>query len=96
MVRNFGPQLMTKYIRYSKYTGEPADGVDLQELIKRLADFFLQSGFESQYYGVSEMDPEKTMEALRQAIQRALEEGDLLPNRNERSARRTPEQRTPR
>jgi Ca-activated chloride channel homolog len=71
---------MTKYICYTKYTGEPADGVDLQELVKRLSDFFLQSGFESQFYGMSEMDPEKSMEALRQAIQRALEEGDLLPS----------------
>jgi len=69
-----------KYIRYTKYTGEPGDGVDLQELVKRLSDFFLQSGFESQFYGISEMDPEKSMEALRQAIQRALEEGDLLPD----------------
>jgi Ca-activated chloride channel family protein len=68
-----------KYIRYSRYTGEPADEVDLQELIKRLGDFFLQSGFESQYYGVSELDPEQTMEALRQAILLALAEGDLLP-----------------
>ncbi len=73
---------MTKFIRYTKYTGEPADGVDLQELVKRLSDFFLQSGFESQFYGMSEMDPEKSMEALRQAIQRALEEGDLLPNQD--------------
>ena len=69
-----------KYIRYTKYTGEPADGVDLQELVKRLSDFFLQSGYESQFYGMSEMDPEKSMEALREAIRRALEEGDLLPN----------------
>jgi uncharacterized protein with von Willebrand factor type A (vWA) domain len=69
-----------KYIRYTKYKGEPGGGVDLQELVKRLSDFFLQSGFESQFYGVSEMDPEKSMEALRQAIQRALEEGDLMPN----------------
>jgi Ca-activated chloride channel homolog len=73
---------MTKFIRYTKYTGEPADGVDLQELVKRLSDFFLQSGFESQFYGMSEMDPEKSMEALRQAIQRALEEGDLLPDQD--------------
>jgi Ca-activated chloride channel family protein len=73
---------MTKYIRYTKYTGEPADGVDLQELVKKLSDFFLQSGFESQFYGMSEMDPEKSMEALRQAIQRALEEGDLLPDQD--------------
>ena len=68
-----------KYIRYSRYTGEPADDVDLQELVKRLGDFLLQSGFEQQFMGISEMDPEQTMEALRQAILRALQEGDLLP-----------------
>ena len=68
-----------KYIRYSRYTGEAADEVDLQELIKQLGDFFLQSGFESQYYGISEFDPDQTMETLRQAILRALAEGDLLP-----------------
>ena len=73
---------MAKFIRYTKYTGEPADGVDLQELVKRLSDFFLQSGFESQYYGMNEMDPEKSMEALRQAIQRALEQGDLMPDQD--------------
>src|SRR3989475_2055227 len=68
-----------KFIRYGKYVGEPADAVDLKELIKRLGDFFLQSGFESQFYGVSQMDPERSMEALREAILRALQEGDLLP-----------------
>jgi Ca-activated chloride channel family protein len=52
--------------------------VDLQELMKRLSDFFLQSGFESQFYGISEMDPERSMENLRQAILRALQEGDLF------------------
>ncbi len=68
-----------KFIRYGKYVGEPADAVDLEELVRRLGDFFLQSGFESQFYGVSEMDPEKSMEALREAILKALQEGDLLP-----------------
>jgi Ca-activated chloride channel family protein len=68
-----------KFIRYGKYVGEPADAVDLEELVRRLGDFFLQSGFESQFYGVSNMDPEKSMEALREAILRALQEGDLLP-----------------
>ena len=29
-----------KYIRYTKYTGEPGGGVDLQELVKRLVRFF--------------------------------------------------------
>ncbi len=69
-----------KFIRWSRYTGEPWDAVDLQELVNRLSDFFLQSGFESQYYGISEMDPERTMEQLREAVLRALQEGDLLPD----------------
>jgi Ca-activated chloride channel family protein len=69
-----------KVIRYRKYAGEPADAVDLEELVRRLGDFFLQSGFESQFYGLSEMDPERSMEALRDAILRALQEGGLLPD----------------
>ncbi len=69
-----------KFIRYGKYVGEPADAVDLEELVKRLGDFFLQSGFESQYYGVNEMDPDRSMEALKEAILRALQEGDLFPD----------------
>jgi len=68
-----------KVIRYGKYVGEPADAVDLDELVKRMGDFFLQSGFESQFYGVSEMDNQRSMEALKEAILRALQEGDLLP-----------------
>src|SRR5260370_24175477 len=67
-----------KFIRYGKYVGESADAIDLQELIKRLGDFFLQSGFESQFYVVSQMDPQRSIEALREAILRALQEGDLL------------------
>ncbi len=68
-----------RYIRYSRYTGEPWDEVDLQELVHRLGDYFLHSGFPSMYYGVSEFDPERTLEQLRQAILQALEQGDLLP-----------------
>jgi Ca-activated chloride channel homolog len=68
-----------KVVKYRKYTGEPADEVDLDELMKRLGDFFLQSGFESQYYGLSEFDAAQSMEALRDAILRALQEGELLP-----------------
>ena len=71
-----------KYVRYSRYTGEAADDVDLQELMNRLSDFLLQSGYDSQY-AMYEMDPsmstERLMDDLREAILRALEEGDLLP-----------------
>jgi Ca-activated chloride channel family protein len=80
MLRPYSEQVQTmKFIKYGKYTGEPADAVDLDELMKRLGDFFLQSGFQSQFYGLSEMDPSRSMEALREAILRALQEGDLLP-----------------
>src|SRR5262245_18311728 len=67
-----------KFTKFSKYTGEPANSIDLEELVKKLGDFFLQSGFESQFYGVNEFDPERSMEALREAILRALQEGDLF------------------
>src|SRR5690348_14924244 len=71
-----------KYIRYSKYSPEAADDVDLQDLMNRLSDFFLQSGFENQY-GIYEMDMDRSREeyldALREAILRALQEGDLIP-----------------
>jgi Ca-activated chloride channel family protein len=69
-----------KFVRYGKYTGEPAEAIDLEELVRRLGDFFLQSGFESQFYGMGEMDPEKSVEALRQAILKALQQGDLMPD----------------
>ena len=71
-----------KYTKYSRYSPEAAGDIDLQELMNRLADYFLQSGFDSPY-GIYEMDmegsQERYMEELRQAILRALEEGDLVP-----------------
>ncbi len=71
-----------KYTKYSRYAPGAADDIDLQELMNKLSDFFLQSGFESQY-GIYEMDMERSreqhMEQLRQAILRALQEGDLIP-----------------
>jgi len=67
-----------KVTRYSRYTGEPADAVDLEDLVNQLSDYLLQSGFESPYSRWGEMDPERSMESLRQAILQALEQGDLL------------------
>ena len=71
-----------KYTKYSRYAPGAADDIDLQELMNRLSDFFLQSGFESQY-GFHELDMERSreqhMDQLREAILRALQEGDLIP-----------------
>ena len=50
-----------KYTKYSKYAPDAAEDIDLQELMSRLSDFFLQSGYESQF-GIYEMDPERSRE----------------------------------
>ncbi len=68
-----------KFTRYSRYTGELLDWLDLEQLVGRLSDFLLESGFENQNYGVFEMDPSRTMEQLREAVLRALIEEDMLP-----------------
>jgi Ca-activated chloride channel family protein len=65
-----------KVIRYSKYTGEDM-GIGAQELLQALADFLLESGFNSQYMPFSEWN-EHTLEDLKKAIQQALEKGQLF------------------
>src|SRR5579862_9004896 len=65
-------------VRYSKYTGEDL-GISTEELLKALSDFLLQSGFHTQYMPFSEWN-EHTLEDLKQAIQQALERGDLFDN----------------
>jgi Ca-activated chloride channel family protein len=71
-----------KYIKYSRYAPDAAEDIDLQELMNRLSDFLLQSGFESQY-GIYELDMERSqeqyMDQLREAILRALQQGELIP-----------------
>src|SRR5580704_11123054 len=71
-----------KYTKYSRYAPDAAEDIDLHELMSRLSDFFLQSGYQSQY-GIYELDSQGTreqrMDELREAILRALQEGELLP-----------------
>jgi len=66
-------------VRYSRYTGEDL-GIDAEDLLKALTDFLLGSGFDAQYMAFSEMDG-RTLEDLKNAIQQALERGDLFDNR---------------
>lgn len=62
-------------VRYSKYTGEDL-GVSAEDLLQALADFLLESGFDAQN-AWSEYD-ERTLESLKRAIERALEEGRMF------------------
>ena len=68
-----------KRIRYSKYVPDPAGEMSMEDLLNALSDYLLQSGFESPYSRWGEFDPERSMESLKQAILRALEDGELLP-----------------
>lgn len=79
-----------KFIRYRRYSGDPAAELDLPELMSRLADHFLDSGFHSAYHQISELDLERTRAALRAAILRALENGDLLPEELKQELERDP------
>ncbi|HUB79812.1 MAG TPA: hypothetical protein VMB03_13490 [Bryobacteraceae bacterium] len=67
-----------KSVRYSKFTGEDL-GIDAEDLLKALADFLLGSGFNNPYMTFSEMN-EHSLEELKNAIQRALEQGNLFDN----------------
>ena len=67
-----------KSVRYSKYTGEDL-GIDADDLLKALADFLLGSGFNNPYMSFSELN-EHTLEELKNAIQRALEQGNMFDN----------------
>ena len=67
-----------KAVRYSKYTGEDL-GIDAEDLLKALADFLLGSGFNNPYMSFSELN-EHTLEELKNAIQRALEQGNMFDN----------------
>ena len=49
----------------------------MEDLLRALSDYFLQSGYEDPYLQFSEMN-QQTLEELKQAIERALEGGELF------------------
>jgi Ca-activated chloride channel homolog len=63
--------------KYSKWQGVDWESLSLEDLLDRLADFLLQSGFETQYSRYWGDEQERTLDALRDAIMRALMEGLL-------------------
>src|SRR5512142_2704346 len=69
-----------KWLRYSRYTGEDL-GISAEDLLKALADFLLESGFNTQFMPFSEMN-QHTLEDLKKAIQQALEQGQLFQDQN--------------
>ncbi len=67
-----------KRIRYTKFTGDLASSLGLEDLMQALSEFLLDSGFQDPYGRFQEFDGEQTMENLREAIRQALESGELF------------------
>jgi Ca-activated chloride channel homolog len=71
---------------YGKYVPQLADAVNLQDLLDRLSDFLLQSGFAGgpswhPYWGEFGDEDTRSMDALKEAILKALaESGQLTPD----------------
>jgi Ca-activated chloride channel family protein len=70
--------LFMKFIKYSKYVADPAGEISMDDLLNALSDYLLQSGFQDSWYSYDFNQGEQTLDELRQAIQQALESGDLL------------------
>jgi Ca-activated chloride channel family protein len=74
-------------VSYSKFSEEDL-GIEMDDLLRALADYLLGSGFNNPYMQFSEMN-QQTLEELKQAIERALESGDLFdPERMEEMRQR--------
>jgi Ca-activated chloride channel homolog len=66
--------------RYSKFTGDDLDEIDLEELLSKLSDLLLGSGFESPYGfpGDDEGEPGHSRQSLHDAILEAILNGGML------------------
>src|SRR5436190_11672448 len=62
--------------RYTKFTGDLLDELDIEDLVSKLSDLLLSSGFGNPY---ATDDDERTMQALHDAILDALFNGGVLP-----------------
>ena len=65
-----------KSVRYTKFTGDLASEVSMEDLLKALSDYLLDSGFQNPF--AEFQDLEQTMDDLREALRRALEQGDAF------------------
>jgi Ca-activated chloride channel homolog len=65
-----------KWINYTKFNEDDL-GIEVEDLLNALSDFFLRSGFDDPYMQFSEMN-HQNLDDLKKAIERALESGDLF------------------
>jgi Ca-activated chloride channel family protein len=65
-----------KRVRYTKYTGDLASEMSMEDLLQALSDYLLDSGFRNPF--LQFQDLEHTMDDLREALRQALESSDLF------------------
>ena len=68
---------MARY-RYSKFTGEDLDGLDLEDLLSKLSDLLLGSGFDNPYGVYDDEEEGHSWQSLHDAILEAILSGGLL------------------
>jgi Ca-activated chloride channel homolog len=64
--------------RYTKYTSTLMDEIDLEDLVSKLSDMLLSSGFSNPWGDPSADNEDRTMQALHDAILEALFSGGVL------------------
>ncbi|MFZ0392341.1 MAG: VWA domain-containing protein [Terracidiphilus sp.] len=65
-----------KRIHYTKYRGDLASEIDLEDLLQALSDYLLSSGFYDPYQAFQDLD--HTLDDLREALRRLFESGKFL------------------
>ena len=65
-----------KRTRYTRYNGDLASEIDLEELLEALSDYFLDSGFSDPYSSFGDLD--QSLDNLREALRRLLENGSFF------------------
>jgi len=65
-----------KSVHYTKYKGDLASEIDLEDLLQALSGYLLDSGFRDPYGGDDEQD--QTLDNLREALRQLLENGDFF------------------
>ncbi len=68
-----------KYIKYGRHVADALEGLSAEDLLKLLENYLLDSGFHSHYFDFSEMDSERTLEELREALLEAMRDSELVP-----------------
>jgi len=66
-----------KRIRYSKYVPDPAGEMSMEDLLSALSDYFLQSGFNDNFW-YELPQGEQTLDELRRALEQALLDGEMF------------------